>query len=190
MGKSCYNRKKRVKWGMDVPWGLILRYSLHAAAFGAIACALFLAGRLLLARRPLEKRDGLWLITVGYLAMVLEIIGLRVGLRTVRFMGGVPRLHLLEYTLSQLKRGAGPFIYHVGGNLLWFVPVGALLPRLFPGTRWYHALPAGLCLTLLVEGLQWVLGTGEPDVDDVMLNTLGALLGYLALGRNLNRRRA
>ncbi|MBQ7617977.1 MAG: hypothetical protein IJS50_03800, partial [Desulfovibrio sp.] len=46
------------------------------------------------------------------------------------------------------------------------VPVGALLPRLFPGTKWYHALLAGLCLTLLVEGLQWVLGTGEPDVDD------------------------
>ena len=173
-----------------MPWGIIAPYSLRALAFGIAACVLFLAGRLLLVRRPMEKRDWLWLVTVGYLAMVLEIIGLRIGMRTMRFMGGVPKVHLFEYTVSQLKRGAGPFIYHVGGNLLWFVPLGALLPRLFPGVKWYHALLAGLCLTLLVEGMQWVLGTGDPDVDDVMLNTLGALLGYLAVGRNLNRRRA
>lgn len=41
---------------------------------------------------------------------------------------------------------------------------------------------------LLVESAQGVLVTGRAfDVDDVILNTTGALIGYLLLGRRMSR---
>ena len=41
------------------------------------------------------------------------------------------------------------------------------------------AFPGGLMLSILIESLQWVLNTGLTDVDDVIYNSGGALLGWL-----------
>lgn len=161
-----------------MPYGIIFRYSLRALGFGAAAGLVWLAARVFCVKRPLTRRDGLWLMTVVYIAMVLEIIGLRIGLVHIKFMGGSLRLSPLAYTLSQWRAGVGAFTYHVGGNMMWFMPVGWLLPRLFPRAKWHHALLAGLMLSLLVECLQYILGTGVSDIDDVLLNALGALIGY------------
>ena len=70
------------------------------------------------------------------------------------------------------------FIYLFGGNLIWFAPAGVLV-RLRGGKLWQAAL-AGLGLSLLVETLQFVLGSGVSELDDLILNTLGAVLGYAA----------
>ncbi|MGW9372588.1 VanZ family protein [Streptomyces xanthophaeus] len=77
----------------------------------------------------------------------------------------------------------------LGGNLLLGVPFGVLLPVLLPQTRGLLrvAVPTALVMTL-VELIQGALVAGRAfDVDDVILNTTGALLGYLLLGRRLGR---
>ena len=159
-----------------MPWGTIFRYSLHALAFGAAVCGVWVAVRALAFHRPVDRRG---LVAVFYMAMVLEIIGLRLGLQSVRLLGGVPNFVPLKVTLAQWRMGPGAFIYHVAGNILWFVPLGVMLRRWVPGRRWYHALLMGLGLSLVVETLQFLLGTGMPDIDDVLLNILGAVLGYV-----------
>ena len=169
-----------------MPWSIIFRYSLHALGFGLAAGAVWLIWRLKIARRPMDRRGWLQLLTVFYLAMVLEIIGLRLGLHTIRLLSRRAHLVPLQTTRTTWRRGPGTFIYHVFGNLMWFMPLGFLLPRLKPGCRWYHALLAGAALSVTVELLQYLLGTGMPDIDDVMLNTTGALLGFWIF----NRRRA
>ena len=68
------------------------------------------------------------------------------------------------------------FCYLFIGNLIWFAPVGVLV-RLRGGKLWL-ALLAGLCLSLLVETGQFVLGSGVSELDDLILNTCGAALGY------------
>ncbi|OKK22956.1 hypothetical protein AMK16_02880 [Streptomyces sp. CB00455] len=77
----------------------------------------------------------------------------------------------------------------VGGNLLLGVPFGILLPVLVPQARGLARV--AVCTTVvmtLVELVQGALVTGRAfDVDDVILNTAGALLGYLLLGRRLGR---
>ncbi|MFJ4317994.1 VanZ family protein [Streptomyces lavendulae] len=77
----------------------------------------------------------------------------------------------------------------LGGNLLLGVPFGVLLPVLLPRTR--GLLRVGLVTAVvmtLVELVQGALVTGRAfDVDDVVLNTAGALLGYLLLGRRASR---
>ncbi|WP_371680554.1 VanZ family protein [Streptomyces sp. NBC_01276] len=77
----------------------------------------------------------------------------------------------------------------LGGNLLLGVPFGVLLPVLLPRTRGLLrvAFPTAVVMTL-VELIQGALVTGRAfDVDDVILNTGGALLGYLLLGRRASR---
>ncbi|MDW8806452.1 VanZ family protein [Streptomyces scabiei] len=77
----------------------------------------------------------------------------------------------------------------VGGNILLGVPFGFLLPVLAPGARGLLRVPALTAVVmLLVELVQGALVTGRAfDIDDVILNTTGALLGYLLLGRRLGR---
>jgi glycopeptide antibiotics resistance protein len=81
----------------------------------------------------------------------------------------------LRTTLGELRLGAWPFAYHVLGNLLWFLPLGLMLRR---GPAW-RTLLLGALLSASIECLQWLLMTGMPDIDDVLLNACGALAGWL-----------
>ncbi|GGQ59791.1 VanZ family protein [Streptomyces ruber] len=80
-------------------------------------------------------------------------------------------------------------VKQLGGNVLLGVPFGVLLPVLAPGTRGVLRVTAATALVMLmVELVQGALVTGRAfDIDDVILNTAGALLGYLVLGRRLGR---
>ena len=73
------------------------------------------------------------------------------------------------------------------GNVAVFVPLGLLMPWAFPALRRWWAVTL-LCggLSLAIEFTQLFLARSV-DVDDLLLNTLGGLLGYLlfALGRAL-----
>ncbi|MET8755659.1 VanZ family protein [Streptomyces sp. NPDC004667] len=77
----------------------------------------------------------------------------------------------------------------LGGNLLLGVPFGVLLPVLLPRTWGLLRLALATAVVMtLVELVQGALVTGRAfDVDDVILNTAGALLGYLLLGRRASR---
>ena len=152
---------------------LILRYSMSALGVGcAVAMAVLVACRVR-GRRPVPRT----LLLALYLGALIQITALRLGLVTPRWLGGALRLKPLETTLSEARRGAWPLIYHVLGNLGWFVPLGLLLPGK-KAPRWLWRLLAGLALSAMIEAIQYLLGTGVSDVDDVLLNGLGALAGY------------
>ncbi|MFI5633398.1 VanZ family protein [Streptomyces sp. NPDC051664] len=77
-----------------------------------------------------------------------------------------------------------------GGNLLLGVPFGILLPILIP-RRLRMLRMAALTVTVMVviELVQGALVPGRAfDIDDAILNTSGALLGYLLLGRRISHR--
>lgn len=80
-------------------------------------------------------------------------------------------------------------VRQIGGNLLLGVPFGILVPVVAPRTRGVlRVLLLTATVMLLVEFAQGALVTGRAfDVDDVILNTTGALIGYLLLGRRLSR---
>ncbi|WP_236576556.1 VanZ family protein [Streptomyces sp. HF10] len=80
-------------------------------------------------------------------------------------------------------------VKQIGGNILLGVPFGILVPVLAPGARGiWRVLLLTATVMLLVEMAQGALVTGRAfDVDDVILNTSGALLGYLLVGRRLGR---
>ena len=89
------------------------------------------------------------------------------------------QLHPLRTTVVFLKVGGWPMLVNVVGNLGAFMPLGFLWPLLRRGRTgvWQVGLLAA-ALSLLIEALQYALGRRTADVDDVLLNTLGGLLGY------------
>ncbi len=64
-------------------------------------------------------------------------------------------------------------------NIILFVPFGFLLPA---GIRWmqhfYRTTLCGLIFTLAIELTQFAAGRGVAEWDDVLNNTLGAMIGY------------
>lgn len=66
------------------------------------------------------------------------------------------------------------------GNVLAFMPLGVLIPMSFPGVnRWWMILLHSFWLSLCIELFQLVTHFGAFDVDDILLNTLGGLLGFV-----------
>ena len=70
---------------------------------------------------------------------------------------------------------------NLAGNVIGFLPFGFFLPILSRRLRNGAVVTAlGFGLSLLVESIQLVFKVGCFDVDDLILNTLGVLLGYLS----------
>ena len=80
------------------------------------------------------------------------------------------------------KHGGWGFVVNFAGNLVAFMPMGLLPPliRVRRTALWQVAL-FSLSISLTIEVGQYVTGRRVPDVDDLILNTLGGVMGYLAL---------
>lgn len=66
------------------------------------------------------------------------------------------------------------------GNVAVFVPFGVLFPVLFRTCRTlFGFLIRFLAFIVILELAQGVLGAGVADIDDVILNSIGASLGYI-----------
>ena len=63
-------------------------------------------------------------------------------------------------------------------NVVVFIPVGLLLSIAFKQVTWWKALLIGCCISVTIEALQFFLMRGFSELDDVMHNTLGCILGY------------
>lgn len=77
-----------------------------------------------------------------------------------------------------------------GGNLLLGVPFGILLPILVPRRlRMLRMVLLTVTVMVVIELVQGALVPGRAfDIDDAILNTSGALLGYLLVGRRISHR--
>lgn len=77
------------------------------------------------------------------------------------------------------KFGKRQVFFNLIGNVLLFLPFGFLLPVASKTViRFIHLLLAAVTLSLLFELFQLFTHTGQFDVDDIMLNTAGAIVGY------------
>lgn len=68
-------------------------------------------------------------------------------------------------------------VFDYGGNLALFVPVGLLVYVIFGRVR--TATLFGGAFSLLIEITQLVFGLGYTDIDDFLMNTLGAFIGAM-----------
>lgn len=73
-------------------------------------------------------------------------------------------------------------IENLVGNIIGFAPFGFILPLLAKKFQKLSAVTlATFCLSLMFELLQLIFEFGSFDVDDLILNTLGGILGYIPI---------
>lgn len=72
-------------------------------------------------------------------------------------------------------------VMHMVLNIVMFIPFGFLVPAMNPKyfRRWSFAMLGGLAASTLIEGTQMIFSLGQSDVDDIIANTLGAVVGYI-----------
>ena len=73
----------------------------------------------------------------------------------------------------------GPWLWFVlWGNIGMFAPIGFGLPMLWQERKWYHAVLYGCAFSFMIEVIQVFAGRVS-DIDDLILNTAGTILGYI-----------
>ena len=168
----------------------ILIYCQRALRFALPAGAVWLVGHLLwqLLRRkkPQPGRECLLLAFVVYMASLLQITVWRAGVDwqgVFAGKGGTQQLQLtlLHTTLKAWRRNKQMFFYHSGGNVAWFIPFGIMVPGVRRRWNFAETLLLGFLPSVGIEALRYFLRTGVTDIDDVLLNSLGAALGCLLI---------
>ncbi len=72
----------------------------------------------------------------------------------------------------------GPWVmFLVVANVGIFSPVGFFTALLWRRPRWWRSLLAGFCASFTIELIQFFIGRST-DIDDLILNTAGALAGF------------
>ena len=85
----------------------------------------------------------------------------------------IPFLNLLDY--PELR----PVLLNVIGNTAMFLPIGIIFPAVFRELNTHgKAIAAGMGLSFTIEILQLPFYDRVTDIDDLILNSLGYLLGY------------
>ena len=63
-------------------------------------------------------------------------------------------------------------------NVIVFIPIGLLLGCAFKQATWWKAFLIGCSISISIESLQFWFMKGFSEVDDVMHNTVGCLIGW------------
>lgn len=117
--------------------------------------------------------------------LVLKIASFKIGHLRLNFSGyatGEPNLVPFTTIMPYLSGERGQMIglFNIGGNIALFIPFGFLLPFVFRTVTWRTVLALAIGIPLVIEITQEVFHIGIFDIDDVILNGLGMVLGYFA----------
>ena len=77
---------------------------------------------------------------------------------------------------KELKNGEFP--YETLLNVLLCIPLGLTLPLTKKGISYKHVILVGLIVSLTTETLQLFTHRGDFETKDIIMNTLGTVIGY------------
>jgi glycopeptide antibiotics resistance protein len=132
------------------------------------------------------RRFILAALLAAYLVFLFDLAWLR-------FLATNPKPNWIPFhsMIGDWRNGGRAFVVNFLGNIVAFLPMGLLPPHIVRRrtTIWQIAL-FSLAISLAIETGQFFSGRRVPDVDDLILNTVGGVLGYglSRNGRRLDRR--
>jgi len=138
----------------------------------------------------MKKRLVPALVLAAYGALLIKVMvfkdlpTIRVGRLMFNFGGAdaghapnfVPFSTIVPYLLGH--KGLIIAGVNLVGNVALLVPVGLLLPFVYWNLTWKKSLVVAVASGFIIETLQTVLRVGIFDIDDVILNALGVIIGY------------
>lgn len=134
----------------------------------------------------------LWLCLILYLALLLRVILFKFDFNTIidilndqdelefTRVNLVPFQTIRFYLFSGRVSNAIAF-RNIVGNIAAFVPIGILIPLLRRDLSLGTTFLVGLALSAGIELTQYFTGLGSCDIDDIILNVLGAMSVTLIL---------
>ena len=132
--------------------------------------------------RERAKRKWGWM---ALLTLYLNAMYIVIGVPGVQYICWDPTLNLIPFQDFSARNMEGMVL-----NAIMFAPLGFLLPAYFERYRhWGRTLAAGFLTSLTVELIQ-LFTFRATDVDDLIMNTLGTLVGFLLAKLVLRRRTA
>ena len=186
-------------WYLEITWDYI-KQMLPCMAIGAVCFVALLPHRRKgLCCRGLKsgpvREIGLFVLVLFYAGLAALTV-FPSGFWTVYhwrevFLGLRPFFPITPLSQSVQYIGWQPYFYqpflHPGSwifymalaNTLIFTPVGFFSNLLWRRPRWWKGLVVGFCTSFAIEFLQLFVDRST-DVDDLILNTLGAFAGGLA----------
>ncbi len=91
----------------------------------------------------------------------------------------VPFETINEYSTNVIRWDKIEFIKNIFGNIILFIPYG-FLGILYPKLNQFKWLFLTFFITInIIEFSQFYFKRGYADIDDVILNTFGAVIGFL-----------
>lgn len=121
---------------------------------------------------------ALYLVLLVYFLLASRMFGRHIGYSEHRY-NLLPFREIVRFYTYWKQVGFLSAFLNLAGNLVGFIPFGILVPAVSRRMRsWTTVVKLGFLLTLVLEILQLILKAGIFDVDDIILNTAGALVGY------------
>ena len=121
--------------------------------------------------RERAKRRWGWM---ALLTLYLNAMYIVVGVPGAQYIVWDPTLNLIPFQDFSTSNITGMVL-----NAIMFAPLGFLLPAYFERyRRWGRTLAAGFLTSVAVELIQ-LFTFRATDVDDLIMNTLGTLVGFL-----------
>lgn len=162
---------------------MYLLKQLSITAIGAGVVLLPVLGVLRAVRGWNWKRTGLYFLFVMYLCGVCTVVGLP-SLAYWQYLRFEPNVNWIPFVTMREE-----LVFTVL-NVLLFLPLGVFLPALWQKYRdWRSTAVFGFALSLGIELLQTFCGRAT-DVNDLITNTAGCMLGFIAVRLILRRKTA
>jgi len=137
----------------------------------------------------MKKRLLSFLLLLAYTIILVKVMVLkdvpmiRMGPVMLNFGGTqvgdpnyIPFKTILPYLLGEYGFLIGAL--NIIGNIAFLIPIGFLLPFVFAQIDWKKSLVLAILSGMLIELTQVVLHLGIFDIDDVILNGLGVMIGF------------
>ncbi len=120
-----------------------------------------------------------YIVVLYYLLFAAESLGR--GAQITGDINLIPFHEIKRYLTHVDSLGIVAVAANLIGNVILFVPLGYFLPSFFARGRLrpHFTIPICMCISIAVEISQFMTKTGSLDVDDVILNTIGGIIGYL-----------
>ena len=95
----------------------------------------------------------------------------------------IPFKEITRYPLDSIQ-----FFYNVIGNIVLFLPFGFFISNFIKAKKTHQVLIVSTLISLTAELIQFKIGRAF-DIDDIILNVIGAILGFICYKGIINIRR-
>jgi glycopeptide antibiotics resistance protein len=122
----------------------------------------------------------IYCVFICYILLLIKILLLsRISHSEFRSINVIPFYSIKEYIFSNSDTVKKFAFGNVVGNIVIFIPLGTYLSLFKNDKRGITKLLFIFIVSLFVEIIQGLLGIGASDIDDIILNCLGGLIGIL-----------